>query len=256
MPPLRRLPIGIWPHNGATISRSVGLYAPGIAACVHSTDARGEPGPDVESSLRHSLIGLPNAFFRGPMIDSSGAIYLLNDSGILLRSTDNGVTWVTNTGPWSNAASGQGVRLLALDPVSPSSTIYVSFPAAWNGLRARFRQRKLDPAGSIVLGYDDCWRDRRRDQALAIAVDSAGNAYVAGTTNSLDFPVVQPRFQAFSGKAGGNGIRRLFSPRYRSDGSKLLYSTYLGAGPEMTPRIRLPWMRQGTRMWLARRIWR
>lgn len=56
-----------------------------------------------------------------------------------------------------------------------------------------------------------------------IAVDGAGNAYVAGNTDSSDFPVVDPiqaTFHGFDSDA--------FVAKFNSQGTTLLYSTYLG----------------------------
>ncbi len=66
------------------------------------------------------------------------------------------------------------------------------------------------------------------DGATAIAVDAAGNAYVAGFTNSTDFPTVNP-FQATNHAAtapsyGSNS----FVVKLNAAGSALVYSTYLG----------------------------
>ncbi|MEO8285153.1 MAG: SBBP repeat-containing protein [Chloroflexota bacterium] len=57
------------------------------------------------------------------------------------------------------------------------------------------------------------------DNAYSIAVDSAGNAYVAGYSVSADFPT-QNAFQATGGGA--------FLTKFNSTGSALLYSTLLG----------------------------
>jgi len=57
----------------------------------------------------------------------------------------------------------------------------------------------------------------------AIAVDSAGNAYVAGTTTSADFPPSGTPYQATL-----SGAADIFIAKLKSDGSALLFSTYLG----------------------------
>ncbi len=58
-----------------------------------------------------------------------------------------------------------------------------------------------------------------------IAIDSSGNAYISGQTGSIDFPVT-------SGVVDGSysgGTDRYVS-KISSDGSSLIYSTYLGGG--------------------------
>jgi hypothetical protein len=73
----------------------------------------------------------------------------------------------------------------------------------------------LGGSGDSVLGQGD--------NGTGIAVDTAGNAYVAGITSSANFPTVnalQPRY------GGGNGDA--FVAKLTADGSALVYSTYLG----------------------------
>ena len=60
-------------------------------------------------------------------------------------------------------------------------------------------------------------------QANAIALDPAGNPYVAGVTNSVGFPVTSGAFQrAF------NGLQSAFVTKLTATGSTMVYSTYLG----------------------------
>ena len=60
------------------------------------------------------------------------------------------------------------------------------------------------------------------DVAYAVGVDSAGNAYVGGETNSTNFPNVT----AEQGSSGGNGDG--FISKLNPTGTQLLYSTYIG----------------------------
>jgi hypothetical protein len=62
----------------------------------------------------------------------------------------------------------------------------------------------------------------------AIAVDSAGSAYVTGQTNSSSFPVTLGAFQTSASGGAGNA----FVTKFNSSGSALVYSSYLGAGGE------------------------
>jgi hypothetical protein len=60
------------------------------------------------------------------------------------------------------------------------------------------------------------------DEGFGIAVDSAGNAYVIGATESTDFPTQNP-LQPTNG-----GAENAFVTKINSSGSALVYSTYLG----------------------------
>jgi len=60
---------------------------------------------------------------------------------------------------------------------------------------------KLNPAGSALL-YSTYLGGRNNDSGNGIAVDSAGNAYIAGSTNSTNFPTTPEAFQPNSGGGG------------------------------------------------------
>jgi hypothetical protein len=92
---------------------------------------------------------------------------------------------------------------------------------------------KLNAAGSALvystyLGGGGGSDNVTHDSATAIAVDSAGNAYVAGRTASTDFPTVNP-FQA-TYKGGGSPLiaGNAFVTKFNASGNALVYSTYLG----------------------------
>ena len=64
------------------------------------------------------------------------------------------------------------------------------------------------------------------DQGNGIAVDSAGNVYVVGTTYSADFPVTSGAFQSINRAA--NSASTVFISKLNAAGTALVYSTYLG----------------------------
>jgi hypothetical protein len=80
---------------------------------------------------------------------------------------------------------------------------------------------KFSVDGSTVL-YSTYLGGSGGDSGAAIAIDAAGNAYVAGLTASLDFPLARPLQPALAGK------NNAFVAEISSDGSELAFSTYLG----------------------------
>jgi hypothetical protein len=64
------------------------------------------------------------------------------------------------------------------------------------------------------------------DGGLGIALDAAGNAYITGGTESADFPTTPGAFQ--SSKPAPGNVFNAFVTKLNSDGSALIYSTYLG----------------------------
>lgn len=79
-------------------------------------------------------------------------------------------------------------------------------------------------AGGTSIMYSTYLGGTRSDTSNAIAVDSAGNAFITGQTSSLDFPTLgSARPPVFAG-----GITDAFVTKLSSDGRLLTYSIYLG----------------------------
>jgi hypothetical protein len=81
---------------------------------------------------------------------------------------------------------------------------------------------KLDAAGSSPV-YTTYLGGAGSDQALGIATDSSGNAYVTGQTSSNDFPLANP-LQATM----GGGYDAFVTKLDATGAPPLVYSTYLG----------------------------
>jgi hypothetical protein len=62
----------------------------------------------------------------------------------------------------------------------------------------------------------------------AIAIDDAGNAFVTGFTNSVDFPVTRGAFQTSPRHTAGSNSPTAFVAKLETSGSSLSYATYLG----------------------------
>jgi hypothetical protein len=81
---------------------------------------------------------------------------------------------------------------------------------------------KLNPEGSALI-YSTYIAGHGYDNGAAIAVDDEGNAYVTGSTTSIDFPVTPDAFQT-----SFHGDSDVFVLKLNATGSALTYSTYLG----------------------------
>ena len=130
------------------------------------------------------LGGSANDFGLGITVDSSGNAYVVGDTGSTNFPTVN---------PFQASLKG-------------TSSAFVT---------------KINAAGTALMYSTYLGGSGNFDRGEGIAVDSSGNAYVAGTTDSTDFPTANP-FQATCG--GGCA----FVTKFNAAGSALVYSTYLG----------------------------
>jgi hypothetical protein len=81
---------------------------------------------------------------------------------------------------------------------------------------------KINPTGSALV-YSTYLGGSGQDWGSGIAVDSAGNAYITGSTASTEFPTMNPLQTAY-----GGGQYDAFVSEINRTGSALVYSTYLG----------------------------
>ncbi len=96
--------------------------------------------------------------------------------------------------------------------------------------------RKLNPAGtaavySTFLGGSLMGTGYGQDIAYGIAVNSAGEAHVAGSTDSSNFPTYRAFDSTFNGGLyipDGSDLRDAFVTKLNAAGNGLVYSTYLG----------------------------
>jgi beta-propeller repeat-containing protein len=86
---------------------------------------------------------------------------------------------------------------------------------------------KLGSGGSTIL-YSTFLGGSGIDFGNSIAVDSSGNAYVAGTTRSADFPTTAGVFQHDCNLSENGNCNSVFVTKLNASGSKALYSTFLG----------------------------
>ena len=174
--------------------------------------------------------------FQGTLHGSSDAfVAKLNAEG-------NGLVFSTYLGG-SGQESGNAVALdTAGNIYVTGNTNSANFPTL-NAYQAAIRGSqnaflvKLSPSGSLI--YGTYLGGSLSDSGNGVAVDSFGNAYVAGGTTSPNFPVVGG---VQTQNAGGQDA---FVTKFDAAGTSLVYSTYLGGSggttslPEMSNAIAL-----------------
>ena len=197
-------------------------------------------GPGIPEGITVDSSG--NAYLTGY---SSGSTYATgaqqigpgggdNDAFVMkLNATGTGIVYYTHLG-------GNGKDQGNCITVDSSGNAYVAgytvstnFPTTPNAFKAKHREpliaepfvAKLNSSGtalmySTLLGGSGV--------ASGIAVDSSGQAYVAGTTSSTDFPTTPGAFQ----RIYGGGQTDVFITKLNGDGSSQVYSTLIGGGAQ------------------------
>jgi hypothetical protein len=86
---------------------------------------------------------------------------------------------------------------------------------------------KLNPSGSALV-YSTYVGSSEFDYGYGIAVNSAGNAYITGATDSYYFPMAGNPVQSYY----GGGVSDAFVAELTVGGDGLVYSTYLGGNAQ------------------------
>ena len=141
---------------------------------------------------------------------------------------------------------GQGSAAKAL-AVDSAGEVYVTgwadkgFPTTANGFQASQENphfgtitpyvAKFNSTGTALL-YSTYLSGTGNDIANAIALDAAGNAYVAGAATSTDFPITPGALQTTNKATSATGKDTGFVAVLNSAGTGLIYSTYLGGSTQ------------------------
>jgi hypothetical protein len=153
--------------------------------------------------------------------NSDGFVAKFSPTGQLYYSTYLGGT--STDGVYAIAADSAGNAYVTGDTSSLNLATANAFETKAAGGRDAF-VAKLNSSGSAYV-YWTYLGGRGSDEGRAIAVDAAGNAYVAGNTFSDNFPVTDGVFQP---KLAGNGDG--FVANLNDLGTKLLWATYYLGG--------------------------
>jgi hypothetical protein len=244
--------VAVDPNSSSTLyaATSVGVYKSTNAGVSWTSSSTGLFDPNINALVLDART--PNLIYAG------------TDSVGIFKSTNGGGVWVpANTG-LTSPSSGISVTAMTIDPASGTlyaaagdgsaprvykSTTGISWTAtslATARLTALAVDRssagtvyaatvggsdafvvKWNASGSMVYssylgGYND-------DVANAIAIDSGGGIYLAGSTSSSNFPILNAVQATFG---GGNGsISDAFAAKINSTG-ELGFSTYLGGSSD------------------------
>jgi hypothetical protein len=182
---------------------------------------------------------LNSLYVRDLALDAAGNVYVVADAGdaavsvaLMKLAPDGSRLMFSNTfGDRSNPAG------IALDTAGniyvAGRTTSTAFPTTANALKRTHTGSdtegfvtKLGPDGVTIL-YSTYLGGSGYDRASSIVVDSSGAIYVSGNTTSTDFPTVNPvsctcTFDSYQGN--------IFLSKIAPDGSRFVFSTYLGPG--------------------------
>ena len=223
------------PHPGGPVA----LAAGGRAAVLYVSTYLGGAGDDDAGSIVVDANGYVYITGETASIDfpaTAGAFQAssagLNDVVIAKFDPAGGLVYATYLGGVGDDI-GHG---LAIDAGGYAyvvgNTSSIDFPTTAGAYQATSPGRvshtlvpfvtKLDPTGSALV-YSTFLGGSTDAQAIDVAVDGAGNAYLTGVTSATDFPTTAGAFRVTR-----SGQDDAFVTALNATGSALVYSTYLG----------------------------
>lgn len=220
--------------RGIAVDGSGNVY---VAGTTLSPDLSRSVGPNFGGAFGTSLMPVGDAFIA--KFTSTGTLAYLTylggdweDCAMAIAVDREGNAYLTGFTTSPNFPTTPGVRQTrnagtAGNPIIRFGDAFVA---------------KLNPAGDQLL-YSTLLGGARDDAGTAIAIDSAGNAYIGGVTQSLNFPVSESAPQRQLAGAGGQPtfFERTtplfqtgdgFVAKLNPTGSALVWSTYLGGAQD------------------------
>lgn len=149
---------------------------------------------DARVNVRDQADLLFSSYLGGSSDDVGNAIAVDANGAVYVTGTSASSDFPTTTGAFQKTLAGASdVFVFKIDPAASQAT-YVTF----------------------IGGTGD-------DVGLALRVDTSGNAFVAGSTSSADFPTTTSAYKT-TAPGGGDAFALKLAP----DGASLAYATYLG----------------------------
>ncbi len=188
----------------------------------------------------------------GIAVDATGGVYVAGDTSSTDFPTSKGAfqsayagnydAFVARLSPdggtlvYSTLLGGSGQEVCDGLAIDSGGDAYItgrtgtsSFPTTAGAVQRTFGGSsdafvtRLNAQGTALV-YSTFLGGSSTDEGYGIKVDSAGNAYIAGSTYSGNFPTTPGAFQTVF----GGGERDAFVAKLNPAGSSLVYSTYLG----------------------------
>jgi Beta-propeller repeat len=235
-----RLGLSVGPHDR---SRPL-VVDPILIYSTYLGGAGGDAGEDikVDSAGNAYVVGQTGGGFPG----TSGSLIQPTLAGLFdvfvakINPAGTALVYATYLGG-TNSEFGTGI---AIDPLGNAyvvgSTLSSDFPTTPGAYQTTFGGvqdafvTKINPSGTALV-YSTYVGGSLGDSCGGIAVDTGGNAYIAGgTLSTADFPTTAGAFQTSFGGGIGDG----YVTKLNASGSALVYSTYLGgSGDDGAGRI-------------------
>ena len=182
------------------------LYAGGFLGGIFKTTDGG-------ATWSASNTGIPATAINALAIDplTPMTLYAATTGSGIFKSTNGGANWTQGNTGLGNATVNS-VGIVSTNPAILYAGTFIGGDAF---------AVKLDPSGS-TLEYLLNFGGNENDEARGVGLGADGNAYIVGSTNSPNFPVLN----AFQSAAGG--LSDAFVAKLNSSGTGFIYSTYLG----------------------------
>ena len=164
--------------------------------------------------------------------NAGGEVEGLDAFVIKLNAAGTGIVYSTFLG----GNEDDEARGIAIDPAGSAYLLGVTTSGSFPGVTASSIQTsnaggdddtfvtKLNAAGNAIV-YSTLYGGSGADDAAGIAVDSSGNAYITGITNSPSLPGISASsLQGTNRQGGGDGFVAKINPL----GSAVVWATFLG----------------------------
>lgn len=196
--------------GGSGDDRAGGLFVASDGAAYVTGYTKSPDFPVTPGAYRTSL-GTRSTTAFAAKLDPSGSAWLY-------------VTLLDGQAGSAIAADAAGNAYITGSAASDFPTSPGALQRTWKGVSDGF-VTKLNPAGSALV-YSTLLGGSGLEQPWGIAVDPQGNVYVAGETQSADFPVTPGAFRT----QYGGGYDDAFVAKINPGGTALLFGSYLSSG--------------------------